>query len=563
MLRASALLTVRTASALRVASASRTSLSLPVSSRIAQQHRWYVHLPASFEELRANVAKWLDQKSQEREGRTILIKFPPTTLDQVKKNDPSELLRSTQQSIRKTHQSIRSRIKKGTKHWRKRGNLFQSRVKKRFHDAWRRTRKQLPSSAASSASQLYKRLRSSASPSQRKKRVTLKEFSKENWFNKDGLPLTSRDPYTGRFVNPWSSESTNGIHPLWEFIQWRWERLFRLPVPSKQPLVPRTPTILHSTATNKNGDDTMSLTWIGHSTCVIKVGGYTLITDPHFSTRAAPVQLPIPFNGVARHVQPACEIDSLPGTIDVCLISHDHYDHLDKGSCLDLVDKVNLWVVPLGIKQFLEEKCGVPSNQIIELEWWEKVVHRLPSKSAPLHLTCAPTQHWSCRTMWDRNTRLWCSFAIESAGSKIYFGGDTGYPTDYPLFQVIGRTLGPFDLAALPIGAYAPAWFMRDSHVNPAEAVQIHKELRAKVSVAIHWGSFRLTEEDDDEPPRLLREAIENASESHDFRVLGLGDTIEMESNKNQQNETRLYSATRRFVSTAVEATTTKKVLTA
>jgi L-ascorbate metabolism protein UlaG (beta-lactamase superfamily) len=319
-----------------------------------------------------------------------------------------------------------------------------------------------------------------------------------------------------------------------------------------------TTTTVSTTSDNNNNNNKIRLTWIGHSTCWVEMADYTLLTDPMFSHRASPVQF-WPF-GVGRTVDPPVPYQSpgnLPSPIDVCLLSHDHYDHLDLESCRALRHKVKLWVVPLGIKEWLIQNCNVPAQKIVELQWWESVTrvdddhssttttggvvaavgrdghhrHHRRRPRAPLTLTCAPAQHWGGRTFWDRNTRLWCSWAVQSADRSFYFGGDTGLPEEFPLFQQIGDRLGPFDLAALPIGAYKPRFFMRDSHVNPREAVQIHRQLSCRKSVAIHWGTFPLAEEQDHEPPKLLREAIEEVEKEEgvvvDFVAIQPGETVE------------------------------------
>lgn len=363
--------------------------------------------------------------------------------------------------------------------------------------------------------------------------VQLTERSKSHWFNaNNGYPLTATDEY-GRFVNPWSSVSTNGTHPVWDFIRWRIQRLRGW---SKTNIVPVRPIPVkfdddnhNNHNNNHNSIDHLSLTWIGHSTCLVRLSGYTLLTDPMFSQRASPVQwLPV---GVPRHVRPACRVDELPPVIDVVLLSHDHYDHLDKTSCMALKDRVVLWAVPLNIKAWLVTKCGIDPTRIVELEWWQR--HTIVStttrgggggRRVPLTLTCAPAQHWGCRTMLDRNSRLWCSWACSSPTRKFYFAGDTGYPPTFPLFWQIGDALGPFDLAAIPIGAYHPAWFMADSHVNPQEALAIHEQVRSRTSVAIHWGTFNLAEEDDAEPPTWLKEEAEATQQ--DFRAVVPGTTV-------------------------------------
>jgi L-ascorbate metabolism protein UlaG (beta-lactamase superfamily) len=180
----------------------------------------------------------------------------------------------------------------------------------------------------------------------------------------------------------------------------------------------------------------------------------------------------------------------------------------------------------------LMEKCEVKEHQIEELEWWQSTQVVEDKGRPPLSITCAPTQHWSCRTMWDRNQRLWCSFVVDSQDKRFFFGGDTGFPEPFPLFSQIGQRLGPFDLAALPIGAYRPRYFMADSHCNPSEAVQIHQQIRATKSIAIHWATFRLAEESDDEPPLLLKAAAEEANA--DFSTLKLGESIEVNGSRKQ-----------------------------
>lgn len=231
---------------------------------------------------------------------------------------------------------------------------------------------------------------------------------------------------------------------------------------------------------------------------------------------------------------------------------------VDYWSILELIDsnKVKFWVVPLGIKEWLINKAGVTPEDIIELEWWEAVrfskdMQRsdgtspslvnveglvrafdkasnkpLNNKTTPdrneMVITCAPAQHWCSRTPFDRNRRLWCSYAVHSTPASInstprshsfYFAGDTGLPPEFPLHHQIGDRLGPFDLAAIPIGAYEPRWFMKESHCNPAEAIEIHQAIRSRRSVAIHFDTFNLADEPQAEPPKLLMEEVEKVNE--------------------------------------------------
>ena len=308
-------------------------------------------------------------------------------------------------------------------------------------------------------------------------------------------------------------------------------------------------------------NDRIKLTWLGHSTSLVQMGGFAILTDPMFSNRASALQ----FVGPARYTKPALRVEELP-PVDAVLISHDHYDHLDYNSVLDLVEskKVKHWVVPLGLKTWLIDHTDLDSDCIVELEWWQSAKFvkgegcegdiRLaaterrfdPSsrdmtdeekKSDELRqmiITCAPSQHWSSRTPFDRNRRLWCSFAVrtEEVGPwgtpnplNFFFAGDTGLPPKFPLHQQIGDRLGPFDLSAIPIGAYAPSFFMRDSHVDPREAFAIHKAIRSRKSVGIHWGTFALADERYDEPPKLLKKAVREhgVAGGGDFTTIRIG----------------------------------------
>lgn len=415
------------------------------------------------------------------------------------------------------------------------------------------------------------------------KPVTLTEYSEPSWFcATTGRPIASRDA-TGRFVNPWLSESTAGVKSVLEIAKWQWERLRRTAtefvnsvvvrkslLQASQEKVSRAAMEVSSRSALSTFDKTLlvrpnelKFTWIGHATCLVQQGSINILTDPIFSERCSPFQsLPV---GVARDVPPAVSMDDLPQTIDVCLISHDHYDHLDKESVLALIPRVQLWVVPLGIMDWLKEKCNVAADQIVELEWWEsvklarsaahedwKVVTRHSAirnsathpaltdddiltcrhdddnddRRSSMWITCCPAQHWASRTFFDRNFRLWCSFAVFFPGrTKFFFGGDTALPEHFPLFdQIRDYVGGNIDLAALPVGAYEPSFYMADSHMNPAEAVRVHQVLDSKQSIGIHWGTFALSEESMDEPPIKLREAAEKAKVN--FTTIRHGESI-------------------------------------
>jgi N-acyl-phosphatidylethanolamine-hydrolysing phospholipase D len=254
-----------------------------------------------------------------------------------------------------------------------------------------------------------------------------------------------------------------------------------------------------------------TLTWVGHSTFLVQVGGLNVLTDPHFTARASPLR----WAGPERLMPPGLAMRDLP-PLDLVLISHNHYDHLDEGSVRWLAQHhpEALFVVPLGLRRWLQRRHV---RNAVELDWWHSHGGR------GFTVTAVPAQHFSGRTATDRNKTLWCGFVLEAAGRRIFFAGDTGYSKD---FADIGERFAPIDLALLPIGAYEPRWFMRAMHVNPEEAVRIHRDVGSRLSVAMHWGTFRLTEEALDEPPKHLAQALAEAKVPADrFWTLQHGET--------------------------------------
>ena len=271
------------------------------------------------------------------------------------------------------------------------------------------------------------------------------------------------------------------------------------------PLAKNNPAFLAANRTQP------TLTWIGHSTFLLQVGGLNVLTDPHFTRRASPLN----WAGPERFVKPGLALKDLP-PIDLVLISHNHYDHLDEGSVRWLIrhHPKAIIVVPLGMRRWLQRRRA---HNIVELDWWQ------PHGGHGFTVTAVPAQHFSGRSATDRNKTLWCGFVLEIAGRRIFFAGDTGYSKD---FADIGKRFAPVDLALLPIGAYDPRWFMRPMHVNPEEAVEIHKDVGSRQSVAMHWGTFRLTEEPPDEPPQQLAQALAAAKiDPERFWVMQHGET--------------------------------------
>ena len=270
--------------------------------------------------------------------------------------------------------------------------------------------------------------------------------------------------------------------PFGEFLRWQRERWSLEIPPPKVDLSPNVPDLGYI---QKNRGD-FAVTWVGHATVLVQMGGLNILTDPQFSERAFPVQ----WAGPKRFQPPAVRIAELPH-IDVVAISHNHYDHLDLGSVKALAAQPGgspLFLVPLGNERLLADE-GV--TNVRALDWWDSVEVR----GARVHLV--PVQHWSRRTLTDANRCLWGGFVLEanSRGKlrRVFFGGDTGYSSAD--FKAIGAKFGAIDLGLIPIGAYAPRWFMQAQHVDPDEAVKIHQDIRARRSLGIHWGTFQLTDE--------------------------------------------------------------------
>lgn len=237
------------------------------------------------------------------------------------------------------------------------------------------------------------------------------------------------------------------------------------------------------------------VTWIGHSTMLLHVGGKTILTDPIFSDRCSPVQ----FIGPKRYTQPSIHIQSLP-KIDIVLISHNHYDHLDKQTVRILSDDSStIWFIPLGLEQWLRNENV---KNIIEMDWLDE--HSFEN----VEVVCLPSQHWSKRNLFKSFDTLWSSWSVTIDSFKFWFAGDTGY--NEIQFKEIGNSYGPFDLSAIPIGAYEPRWFMKNFHVQPEESILIHRDVKSIKSIGMHFGTFVLTTEPIDDPPKKLNKILEN-----------------------------------------------------
>lgn len=300
-------------------------------------------------------------------------------------------------------------------------------------------------------------------------------------------------------------------HGFADFLKWRWQRLWQnRPAADSYafPLAENEPAFLRRN-TNK-----ITVTWIGHATLLLQLDGKNILTDPVFSERTSPVQ----WAGPKRVVPPGLAFKNLP-PIDMVVISHDHYDALDKPTIINLYQRERgadtVFFVPLGFKDWFHD-LGI--RNVVELDWWETHLQN------GLTVTAVPVQHWSKRSLFARNKTLWAGWVVRSERFRFFFCGDSGYT---PYFKEIGARMGPFDLAAIPIGAYEPRWFMQRHHLDPEEALQVHEDIKAKKSIGIHWGTFILTDEPLDEPPRKLEAARkQRKNPAPDFTVLKHGETL-------------------------------------
>jgi L-ascorbate metabolism protein UlaG (beta-lactamase superfamily) len=248
-------------------------------------------------------------------------------------------------------------------------------------------------------------------------------------------------------------------------------------------------------------------TFINHSTVLLQLGELNIITDPIWSNYASPVQ----FAGPRRHREPGLRFEDLP-PIDIVLLSHNHYDHLDTPTLLRLQRRDAPTVYcPLGVARRVR-RLGFHS--IVELDWWQQQEFR----DARIH--CVPAQHFSARGLLDRNRTLWCGWHLETPEGGIFFAGDTGMG---PHFDEIARRFAPPRLALLPIGAYRPRWFMGPVHMGPEEAIEAHAILRAHASLPIHHGTFSLADDGESEPVDHLRALLADRPEQQ-WQILSEGE---------------------------------------
>lgn len=345
----------------------------------------------------------------------------------------------------------------------------------------------------------------------------------------------------GRFRNPWAvSREDEELRGRIAGVAWDWVTGSHPPDPDPSDL-PRAEPDLSAPEPGQ-----ARVTWVGHATTLVRLPGLTLLTDPVWSSRCSPV----PFWGPSRFVPAVPRLEELPA-VDGVLLSHDHFDHLDRATVVSLSRRFGAgltWYTPLGYRSWFRD-LGV--SRVVELDWWESV-------DAPggYRLTCVPARHWTRRGPGGTNTRLWSGWTVlpreeggaggaapPGAGSaapdraglgparsapRLWFAGDSAY---CPAFSEIGARLGPFDVSLVPVGAYEPRWFMKAAHMNPEEAVRAYRDAGGRGTfVPIHWGTWRLTFEDPLEPPGRTRDAWSAAGlPEAELALLRHGGTVTVE----------------------------------
>lgn len=311
-----------------------------------------------------------------------------------------------------------------------------------------------------------------------------------------------------------------------EFLRWKWQQWRTGGPPAAKAPTPTVAPDLDFIHRNARAGAAMepAATWIGHATVLMQFGGISLLTDPMFSERPMPIDMGL---GPARTQPPGLQLSQLP-RIDLVVISHNHYDHLDEKSVQALNAQAGgppQFVVPLGLKRWFNEQ-GI--TRVVELDWWQS--HTLQGATGPVEVVLTPVKHWSARSVRDgRMQSLWGGYAVFASNFHFYFAGDTGYSGDFKRTREHFRSrqgAQGFDFAAIPIGAYEPRWFMRQQHVNPEEAVRIHQDVGARASLGVHWGTFILADEAPDQPPQDLAAArAQHGVKDDAFFVLAVGET--------------------------------------
>jgi len=314
-------------------------------------------------------------------------------------------------------------------------------------------------------------------------------------------PIT--DHYDGQyFYNLEPTEEKS----FWDVLKWR--------VGGSRPAWPKAISINPAQPEKFIEGKYVRLTFVGHASVLLQTEGLNFLIDPVWSKVIGPTNT----FGVGRTHPPGIEFHNLP-SIQFVAISHNHYDHLDLPTLIDLNKTFHpLFLEGLGNKAFLEQS---DIENAVDLDWWQE--YKVNEK---IKVIATPAKHWSMRSWGNRNQTLWLSFAFQTPHHKIYFSGDTGYGKH---FQMIRERLGPMDICLLPIGAYEPRWFMKGHHMNPEDTVKAHQDLGCKKTLGIHFGTFHLTDEAYGQPEEDFKNAIEAAGLStNDLRVLKPGESWDL-----------------------------------
>jgi L-ascorbate metabolism protein UlaG (beta-lactamase superfamily) len=323
------------------------------------------------------------------------------------------------------------------------------------------------------------------------------------WFSAPGYNGPSSEHFNGTTFENLSEVEAKGFFDLikWSFSreEGEWVKLTDEDVSfAEKP----SPTVGNS----------LAITFVNHATFLIQTNGLNILTDPVWSNRVSPLS----FAGPKRMRPPGLKFEDLP-KIDLILISHNHYDHLD----IDTLKKLNAayspeFIVPLGVDLYLNRE-GISNTT--SLDWWEA-----SSASESITITSVPAQHFSARGLFDQNRTLWAGYVLETGYGNVYFAGDTGYGE---FFKEIEEKFNPITVGLIPIGAYKPKWFMGPIHVNPEEALQAHKDLNAEISFGMHFGTFPLADDGMKEPINDFTEAMQKPeNKGLNFKLLTEGDSF-------------------------------------
>jgi L-ascorbate metabolism protein UlaG (beta-lactamase superfamily) len=296
-----------------------------------------------------------------------------------------------------------------------------------------------------------------------------------------------------RFKSPYGKEP----HGLKEVVRWMFNRKQPKYEVAKDPSYGERPLLFEK--------ENIRITYINHSTFLIQVDGFNILTDPIWSERASPFS----FAGPKRVTFPGIRFEDLP-RIHVVLLSHNHYDHLDLPTMRMITGAHHPKIyTPLGVKSFFDDQQLTGAT---DMDWWDEII-----LSDSVKLQAVPAQHFSGRGMSDRDKTLWCGYVLKTSNGNIYFAGDTGY--NDKTFVEIGERSGPMSVSLLPIGAYLPNWFMSPVHTSPEEAVKIHFDVKSSKSIGMHFGTFPLADEGQSQSVTDLKSALEKFNLSKDSFV--------------------------------------------